>query len=192
MALSHLGTGKVIQSLTERSEEARSINTFYDVAYVATIRDFSIPSTKKFLTLQLVEENPTSEWRYSYRYPNECVLIKRILSGTRNDSRQTRVPFIESQDSSGKLILTDAVDAVIEAVTRPTSESFLPPDMALALSYRLAYYIAPRTTGGNAFTGLKKDMMDGYLNELAIARRNAANEIQPEEVPESEFIRGRE
>ena len=93
MALSHLGTGKVIQSLTERSEEARSINTFYDVAYVATIRDFSIPSTKKFLTLQLVEENPTSEWRYSYRYPNECVLIKRILSGTRNDSRQTRVPF---------------------------------------------------------------------------------------------------
>lgn len=191
MALGNLGTAKQIQSFDERSEEARAIKQFFDVCFLACVRDFIWPFTKQFRTLQLVMANPTTEWLYAYRYPNDFVRFNRILSGIRNDTRQTRVPYIESSDSQGKLILTDQQEAQAEGGVLPQNISIFPADFAIAMSYRLSYYISPRLTGGNAFSGLKKDMWDAYLNELSRARSNAANETQPDPLPESEFIRAR-
>lgn len=191
LALSNLGTGKVIASIDERSEEARVLKTYYDTTLEAVCRDFTWNFTKRFKKLALVEENPTSEWAYSYRLPNDCLLLRRILSGNRNDTALTLVPYILSYDTQGKLLFTDMVDAEIEYVLLPVSETFFPSDFALAFSYRLAYYIAPRITGGNAFTGLKKDMQDSYMRELAAAKRTSANEVQQDQSPDSEFIIGR-
>lgn len=179
IALSNLGTSIEIQDINERTKEAKALKKFYGVALAACCRDFTWPFTKQFVQLQLVENNPTTEWLYSYRYPNNCILFKRILHpGMRDDTYDGRVPYIQSSDNSGKLIFCDLPEAQAEIAVVPTNESFFPPDFIMAFSYRLAFYIAPLTTGGNAFTGLKNDMMNAYMNELSIARRNAANETQ--------------
>lgn len=192
MALSHLGVGKEIASLdTERSEEAAACRRFYDQVIEETQRDFAWSFTSVIDDLALVSSNPNEEWAYAYRYPSACKRFRRILSGARNDSRQSRVPHRIIKDGSGQLILTDMVSAKgewYELVTDPTK---FPPDYKMAASFLLAFYIAPRVTGGDPFKlGERAGRM--YQAWIEKARSNNENEQQPDEEPEAENIRARE
>lgn len=192
MALSHLGVGKNIANLdTDKGEEASVCRVFFETARDATLRDFAWPFANKSAALGLVEANPNDEWQYSYRYPSDCLKFIRIPSGTRNDTRQSRVPYKVSKDDAGKLLFTDMVDADGEYTVRITDPVFFTEDFVLALSLRIAAYIAPRITGGDPFK-MGARAMQMYLVELSVARASALNEEQSEEDPQSEFIRARE
>jgi len=191
LAISHLGTGKEIASLTENSEEASVCNRFIDHARRSTLRDSNWPFATVFLAAGLVESEPTNEWNYSYRYPADCLRLRRVLSGIRNDTHQSRVPFRMTRDATGLLIYSDQENACFEYTINETDVSRFSPDFDMALSYRLAMYIAPRLTKGDPFA-MKKELGKLYLMEIDTARSNAFNEQQPDILPESEFIRGRE
>lgn len=192
LAISHLGIAKEIGDIiTENSQEANACRRFYDVARDAIIRDYAWPFCRMFKALPLVAQNPTDEWLFAYRYPNDVLKIKRILSGIRNDTRQSRVPYVISQDSVGKLILCDIEQAQIEYITTEDDPLVYPPDFILAFSYRLASYIAPRITGGNAFGAMSENLMKMYRYHLSIAIHNCSDEEQREEEVQSEFIRVR-
>lgn len=192
LALSHLGIDKEIANLdTENSVEARACRRFYELARNATLRDHAWPFASKISELGLVEEDPNDEWGYSYRYPSDCLNFRRILSGMRNDSAQSRVPYKIIQDSSGLLILTDQSNADCEYTIIATDTLRYPPDFVNALSLRLAAYAAPKITAG---TNLKLGdrAMQMYVFEISVAKSNGVNEEQSDQVPESEFIRARE
>lgn len=192
LALSHLGIGVEISDLTtDRSQEGRACRTFIDVARETTLRSFAWPFATRFLELSLVEEDPTNEWSFSYRYPSDCVMLRRIISGTRNDDRQARVPYKLGQDDDGKLIYTDMEEAEVEYTRLEDDPSFYPADFVLAFSYQLGHLIAARVTGGDPY---KKgtECYQFFLREISRAEANSANEEQAEETPDSEFIRGRE
>lgn len=192
LALSHLGVGQDIANLdTEKSEAAVSCKKFYDLARDEVLRDYRWPFTTKFASLALVATDPTEEWGYSYRYPSDCLLIRRIMSGSRNDSRQSLVSFKIGTDDSGLLIYTDLLNASIEYTAKANTPRDYPADFTLALSYKLAWYIAPRLTKADPF-GLRKTIAESYAMTLSKAARNSFNEEQPDEELESEFIRGRE
>lgn len=192
LALSHIGVGVEIANLeSETSQEAKACRRFYDTALRVTLRDFPYPFARVFETAQLVEESPTTEWSYSYRYPSNCLKLKRILSGTRNDNRQTRVPYVIGGDAAGMLIYTDETEAVYEYIKLITDTSRWTEDASLAFSFRLAAYIAPRLTGGDPFK-MGDRAIRFYTTEVSMAKANAVNEQQDEEKPESEFIRARE
>lgn len=190
-ALSHLGVGKSISNLeTERSEEANVCRLFFETARDATLRDFAWPFATKIDTLALIEEDPNYDYGFSYQVPSDSLKIHRILSGNRNDTRQSRIHYRIAFGSSGSIVLTDAEDAVIEYTSRVTDVSRFTPDFTLALSFRLAAYIASRVTGGDPFKNGDKALR-AYEMELNKAKLSAINEEQDEEVPESEFIRDR-
>lgn len=192
MALSHLGIGKEIANITtEQSQEAAACRRFYDTARDATLRDFNWPFCSKIIALSLIEEDPTDEWKYSYRYPSDCLHLKRILSGARNDTHQSRVEFKILKDSAAHIIYTDIENAEAEYTERVSDPSFYPSDFQLALSYRIAHYIAPRLTKGDPFK-IKADMMKLYDLELSRAQATALNEEQQATAPDAEFIRIRE
>lgn len=192
LAISHLGIGKEIANLiTERSAEAQACRRFYETARDITLRDFSWPFATKINALGLVEEDPNDEWGFSYRYPTDCLKLRRILSGIRNDTRQTRIPYRVTRDESGLLIYTDAEDAELEYTINESDVGRFPPDFVMALSFLLAGYVAPRLTGGDPFK-LGNRALELYQFELSKARSSAANEEQPDDLPESEFIRTRE
>lgn len=192
LALSHLGIGVKIANIdTERSEEARAARDYFDISRDAVLRDFDWPFASKIADLALVEADPNDEWGYSYQYPSDCIKLRRILSGIRNDTLASRVPFKVAQGDAGNVIFTDQVEAQMEYTVRVTSVENFTPDFILALSYRLAIYMAPRTTGGDPF-GLGKKAADMYLYQLGLAQDSAAGEEQPERPVESEFITGRE
>lgn len=191
ISLSHLGVGKEIANLeTENSQEAAACRRFYDTALEATIRDFPWTFTNKYAALALVEEDPNDEWAYSYRYPTGCLFVKKILSGVRVDTRQTRVQYEVASDDAGKLIYTDMDDAQINYSALVEDTQFYPSDFVMAFSLRLASLIAPRVTAGDPFK-LKNDMLKLYEYELSKARANNFNEEQDPEDPDSEFIRER-
>lgn len=192
LALGHLAVGKEIANLeTEKSEEARAGRRFYDVALKVVLRDFPWPFATRITALALVEEEPNTEWGYSYRYPSDCLYFRRILSGLRNDSRQSRAPYRVARDASGLLIFTDQQDAEAEYTILANAPQFYPPDFELALSYYLASLMAPHVTGGDHFK-LGERALQLYSLHLSTAQSNAGNEEQAEEEPEAESIRARE
>lgn len=192
LAISHLGIGKEIGNLdSENSSEARAARRFWDAARRATLRDGRWPIATKIDDLALIESNPNTEWGYSYQYPSDCVGFRRILSGTRNDARQTRVAFRIAQDSlNRKLIFTDQQLAQGEWTIDQTTIILWPDDLVIAVSLRWAALMAPRLTKGDPFK-LQKSCMDAYLFEISKARANAANEEQPDQPRAGEFMDAR-
>lgn len=191
MAIAHLGIGKQIATLTERSQEANVCSIFYETAKDITLRDFDWPFTTKNVDLGLVETDPTTEWSFSYRYPSDAVKIRRILSGIRNDNNDTEVPHKIYADDSGKLLYCDIEDAVLEYTARIDVVEQYPLDFVMALSYRLASLIAPTIVGVKNIS-LVGNMLELYNLHVGMARQNSAGEEKQDRTPESEFIRARE
>lgn len=195
LALAHLGHAKQISNIdTETDQEAKTCRQFFEVARDLVLRDFAWSFAQKRFDLSQIETltdtDSDSEWTYSYMYPTDCLKIHRIMSGTRNDSRQTRVPFEILDNNGSRRIWTDVDDARVEYTARIEIVEQYPPDFVLALSYRLAELICPRLTNGDAF-GLKKQLLEYYKIEIANAELNNSNEVQAEELPLSEFERDR-
>lgn len=193
MATSNLGIGTAIADLlTENSEEANAIRAFYNPALKATLRDFDWIFARKRADLTLIEADPNDEWGFSYRYPDDALCLRRIPSGARNDSRQSRIEFTEGYDSTyGTIIYTDVEDAEMIYTVFHENPLYYPPDFELAFSFRLSYLACPRLCG-NESKKLKADMWSAYQAELGRARANIGNEEQPPEPVEAECIRARD
>lgn len=192
MAIAHLGAGKPISNIdTERSAEASACRLFFDIARDATLREFKWPFATSIVALQEIEEAPSTEWSYSYQYPNTCLFFRRILSGTRIDTQDTRVPYKVVQDDARTVIYTDQPEAEAEITLKQTNPAIFPPDFVLALSYRLASYIAP-SVGGSEGKKLRAEMLQLYSSELGQAQANAYNEEVSEQMPDAETIRARQ
>lgn len=191
-ALGHLGLGKEIANFeTEKSQEAASCRLYYETALKQTLRDYDWPFATKIAALNLIEETPNVEWGYSYRYPTDCVKFRRILSGVRIETRTQRVPLKIAKDSAGRIIFTDRQEAEGEYTEYVTNPALYPEDFTMALSLRLAAYIAPRVTAGDPYK-LAERATRLYLAELGMAEATSGNEEQTDPEPDSEMISGRE
>lgn len=189
MSLAHLGQTKFLTNIeSDTGTLVAVINRFYDTARKATLRDFPWPFSTKFLSLGLVEEDPTSEWGFSYQYPSDCLKFRRILSGDRNDTHQSRVAYRQVYGDAGTLIYTDWENAEAEYTVDVEDVSRFPHDFVISVSLRLAAYIAPGVTNGDPFK-LGQRALQLYALELGIAQKNILDEEQLDVEPDSEFVR---
>lgn len=192
LALGHLGVSEEINILaTERSASAAACRRYFSTARDTVFRDFKHPFTTKFADLSLVESEPNSEWLYSYRYPSDCLNFRRILSGIRNDTSDTRTPYRLASDDVGKLIFTDMANAECEYTRTVDNVLLWPDDVIMAVSLLLAALIAPRITRGDGVK-LGDRAYTLYESMRSVAQSNAENEEQMEVAPEAESIRARE
>ena len=192
LALTHLGVGVEIANIdTEKSEEASAARRVYNTALDVILKEAPWPFATRVTTLALVEEEPTTEWLYSYRYPVDCVELRRILSGVRQDYRQSQAKYHIASDASGFLIYTDEEDAQVEYTVRMDNPHIYSADFTLAFSYLLAALMAPRLTKGDPFK-LGERAFFMYERTLSRAIANATNEEVRDEEPLSEMERDRE
>ena len=188
-ALAHLGQGLTIADLTEASTEARACAQFFEPARDEMLAEFDWPFATVIDELTLVEEDPNEDWEYSYRYPTDCLKLRRILSGARMDSQSSAIPYKIAQDSSGMLVFTDQEDAQVEYTIRKDAIGLWPIKPCLALSYRLAMYITPRIIQDERKLSSVLERM--YMMSVSSARAAAANEEQMPPMPPPEMIAGR-
>jgi len=189
MALAHVGHTQFIDDLeTELSNEAAVCNLYYEQARDFVLEAFPWPEATKYETLGLVEEDPNDDWDYSYRYPSDCLFVRRVVSAFgRSDPNPP--PYEIGSDDTGRLIYTDQEDAIIEYTKTLIDVAQFRPTLVMAISWYLAGLICP---------GLARDKtqadraMQMYALTLSQAQARALNEQQQTPEPESEFIRARE
>lgn len=188
LALSHVGVSIEIGNVdTERSAEAKACRRYYQPTLEEALRDFPNPYLLTIQPLALVETDPNDEWAYSYRYPSDCSKAIRILSGFRNDDKDSRVPYRIISDDQGALILTDKEDAELEYAKKSEEPDKWAADFVMAFSMLLAFYIAPRVTAGDPFK-LGERAYRGYGVAIVKSQANALGEQRDENPPESETI----
>jgi hypothetical protein len=195
MALSHLGVGTEIQSDTEDSTEANACRRFFEQCRDELLSEFPWPFATKTAELALVANDPTVEWAFSYRYPEDCLKVQRIIGYERNESRNSRVPYlIQSDGDGGMLLYTDWQDTengtFLVYTMRADDTSRWPTPFVQAMGFLLASYVGARVTSGDPMK-----LADRSAQFAAMARNvsqaAAVNEGQPEVLPESEFIQAR-
>lgn len=193
LALTNLGVGTEIATLDERSAEAKACNRVYETARDEVLRSFPWEFARKEIALALVTKkgdvgHPTKQFKYSYRYPSDCLMARKILSEVRNDSRSSRWTYKEMCDEQGTLIVTDKECADLEFTsTLGQNPGRWTADFVTALSHLVAAKVAPRLTKGDPFK-IGTAQFQLYMRAVAIARANSANEVQDDEDPESDSI----
>lgn len=198
LAIAHCGSSKIIANIdTEKSIEATVCRVFYRQTVDETLNDAVWSFARKFANLSLVENNPTNEWLYSYRYPSDCIQFRRIVSPRlNNDTRQSRIPFTIGADSAGGLIYTNwpgnpTVPVACEYTFQNLNVAEYSPNFVDALSVKLAWKIVRQITGGDPFK-LKPELGQEYDRLIEVAKNTNLNEEQRPEEPQSEFIRARD
>lgn len=149
LALSHLGVGLSIGNIdTEKSEEARACKIFFDVALEMILRKKDWSFARKTQSLSYVGPDPTGQWGAMFRYPSDCLVIRR--SGYPSQPVGTPARYAIGADDDGTLVYAVDKTSFFTYTYRITTTEVFPADFTLALSYLLAFMVAPRLTGGDA------------------------------------------
>lgn len=191
LALSHLGSGNQVVNLeTEKSNEAIACRVFYELALADTLADYDWGFANKTVSLALVSENGLGQFPYAYRYPSDCITFRSIYNGLQFDTSENQIPFEIGSDDSGLLILTSQPSAAGNYTKRIEQTSYLPADFVMTLSFKLAFYLAPRITSGDPFK-LGDRAQLAYRAHLLKAKVRNANESRTTYPVESSFLRAR-
>jgi hypothetical protein len=189
-ALRHLGVSQSVDFRTGRSKEDRVVLSVYDDAVDTVLRDAPWPFATELVNLaQSATAIDSDEYAYTYAYPADCVMFRRIVSGLAiPDSRRTQVKY---RIIRGRFILTNQPDAVAEFTFRETDVAVWDADFAEAVSLYVAVLIAPALMKADTFK-LADRALQLYQWRLGLAKANAFNEEVREEDQRSEFERSRD
>ena len=191
-ALARIGNQQFITHLdTEASQQADLCRLFYEQSRDRLLEEFPWPFATRFDTLQLVEEADeqpwADQWDYAYKYPVECLRVRRIL--TANGPRDPDpAPFEVGQADGVRLIFTNESEAKAEYTLRAKDTAMFDPLFVSALSWLIAFEIALPLSVKN---DLRRAAFEGYMVDLNKAAAKWANEGQPPIEPESSIVRAR-
>ena len=186
-ALSHLGHTRFIDARTEDTTEVSVSDVHYDDAVDYVLEDFAWGFAKRYVTLALVEEDPSSDWQFSYRYPVNAIKIRRIVTvlGLRDPNPP---PFTIGSDDTARLIYTDEEDAVVEVTYRITDTALFSAQFAEAVSWWLGFLMVP---GLAKDPGIAARCYQMYVAMIDRAAAHDGNEGQTHPPDESDAIRAR-
>jgi hypothetical protein len=190
MALSRIGIGQQIETLdtgADTSDEVKVCAFWFEKCRDRVLSSFPWPMANKQVDLGEVEEEPNDDWGFSYRYPNDCVVARRIVSGA-GTAETDPIPFDLGQDGTGRLIYTDQSEAVLDYTAWYSDAGEFPDVFASAIAYLLASEIAVPLSIDRAKA---QDAGQLYLRELNKAQGIANQERRLRPVPASVFIRSR-
>lgn len=191
LGISHLGAGATISNLRQdQSPEAKVCRLFYDIVLDKVLRETDWNFATRVEPLNLIEENPSEEWGYSYAYPSNCIRLRRILSGLRSDNKYTRVPYSLYSSDGGRLIYTDKGEAEVEFTYKAYNEAIYPAEFTLGLSYLIAFYIAP-TIVSNRLRSVQDALYLMYKRTIGEAMAQTENEQRRDVARQSTFITAR-
>lgn len=161
---------QIIDPDTEKTIEARTLNLHYNTAFRNALADMNLDSTSVQAELELLEEDPTDQWLYAYKYPSKCALFRRIQSEIIKDNRTTHVLKQVLQHNGKKVIFSNKEDAIGEFVTYDVNLNSLSAPAGLAIAYKLASLSAPLIVGKGA-SSLRKEISANYIIAKAEAQQ---------------------
>jgi hypothetical protein len=214
LALLHMGTGKQISDLdTDQSDEAKTLRQLFDHWMETVLRGYNWNFAHVYANVSPIVVNPNQEWKFEYRYPADCLFVRRFWNGSHLDDRTTVVNFVTSNDSQGRVILTNHgpssaltgnplvptsnftiasgdIVPVLEYTQAFSNIAYTPPDFIFAFSLMLAGWAAPRLAQVGMVDMREKNLALGQQMMLASMARDA-NEDRPDIMKVGELTRSR-
>jgi len=188
MALNMIAIDQTVTDMADTDDLSAVCNRWYEIARDEMLESSHWPFAKKQVALGLVEEftGDTDEWAYSYRYPVACLAAYRLVNGVQPVA--SPIPFELRQDATGRLIMTDLEDAILEGTYTYDNTGEWTNKFALAVASKLAQYISVPLKVNANLTAQAAQMS----TEMEIKARGAANgEGQNRTPPASKYIRAR-
>lgn len=172
IALSRAGAGS-IESLTEKTREARACKLHLDLARDSALRDHDWEFARKQASLALLTET-VEGWSYVYAYPADCIAAREIFNSAKV-GEEDRVPFEVGMSSTGntRVILTNQASAALIYTSKVTNPVLFDPIFSDALAWRLAAELAVPLRGE---TSLQQAFMRTALGVINSAKAVGANE----------------
>lgn len=156
-------------------KEAVVLRAHYPTALRKTLEDLDLDATRMVVDLELVTTNPDDLWKYAYKYPSNCALLRRIRNCALTDTRENQIRRQTGIFNGQKVIFTDEYQAKAEILPDNFSLSILSASAGLALGYKLAELSSPLISGKGA-----RELRDQIKNMYAIAKIDAEEHDQRE------------
>lgn len=190
LGLSHFGSSQIDSIETDQSEAGRASREFFEISLETFMQAHDWPWGRKRAVLGLVAAAPNVEWPYVHRVPADCVALRRIASGQRVDDESSEIFFEQGFDAGGKLVYSDLPnpEAIYTAV--PADVAILPPDAALALSFKQAQLVAGRLVREDAFEIVRR-MEREYEIALERAKLSCVRSEKSGPPPDPSWLRAR-
>lgn len=170
---------QIIDPNSDKSNEAKVLNGVYDVAFRSALIDMDLDSTATQSTLELIHDftrdqppqngQPGPLWNYAYKYPNNCVFFRRVVSNNVIDDKSTHNPKRILIWQGKKVIFANEQYALGEYIQTDFPLQTLSAPAGLTVSLRLAYMAAPLIVGKGA-KSLMSNLAQRYVASKAEAQ----------------------
>lgn len=141
MALGHIGIGQEIEDLAATGHLERVCNRFFDQARNEVLERVDWPVTTKQVALGLNEEEPNGDWLRAYDYPDNLLILRRIVSPAGLPVAEP-IPFKVGLNADNEVVIfTDESSAIAEGTFLIESPATWAALFAKAVSWNLATYI---------------------------------------------------
>lgn len=179
MALNHIGRER-IADLDEDSEPARTCKIHYDMQRRVLLRNYTWSFARKYSKLSLLDTD-TPGWNYTYAYPNDCVMARRLYNED-NTWQVLRRNFKGNMDQvllndNTKALVCNYEDACLEFTYDVKDCNLFTDDFAMALSYYLAAAIAIPLTGSQTMASSMQNLGAAYLSEARFTMSDERNRV---------------
>ena len=179
LALSHIGR-EVIASIDEDTEAARTCKLHYDLQRKTLLRAYTWSFAKKYTKLALLDVT-TPGWKYTYAYPNDCVMARKIY----NEDNTWCVLWKNFPGNLDQVMVNDSTKALVcnheEAYLEYTYDckdaGLFTADFTQALSYYLAAAICVPLTGSEALAQQMQSHGAGILQEAKFTMMGERNRV---------------
>lgn len=188
LALAHIKQAP-ITSLSDNSFRAQQCSQFYDTVRDEVLRSAWWKFAGKVETLSLISNEIVDDWDYLYTYPSNCLFIRRV------DNEYTiglpeSPPFEEiiSPDTNVKAIACNLESASIRFTKKTIDPTLYDPSFVMALSMRLAAFLAPSLAGDEKIAQSKLATYEILISE---AKRFNSSEGQQKKERQSSYVNER-
>ena len=179
LALNHIGREQ-IASLNEDTEAARTCKLHYDLQRQVLLRAYTWSFAKKYTKLAEIDTK-TPGWKYTYAYPNDCVMARKLYGEDNTwavfwKDRENNFDQVLLNDNT-KALVCNHKDAYLEYTYDVKDADLFTADFAQALSYYLAAAICVPLTGSEALAQQMASQGAGILQEAKFTMMGERNKV---------------
>ncbi len=139
LALVKIGVSRLIEALTEQTNEARLCALMYPVVRDEILAGFAWSFARKHLVLTpLADYTPPSGWSYGCLLPTDCLKARKLWYGDEQELPAQSLPFT----LAGNVLLTNEEAPELVYTYQVTDPTLFPPLFTNALSWGLAVQLA--------------------------------------------------
>lgn len=178
LALSHVGSTTVLQSLSEVYKEAQQCNLHYEPARQEVLRRIDWGFAKRTVALAS-QGDPPSTWRFSYAYPSACERVLKVYDPRLYSRDASPLPPFEvsaSDNQEFRRIWSDQDEAVAEYIADVTQVSAFDQQFVMALSHLIASRLAVPLMGDHDVAERMLNRYEYYIQQAAMSDRKERRE----------------